>query len=355
MTIPKLPKRYTPLGDSDSGGFSTVHYCTDSHLERKVAIKFISGEAEQKLILKELSALLKIRSKHVVQVYDIVKEKDDTLGIVEEYVEGDLLWDSDYPAQSVDTYLKTLWQIASGIADMHHAGVIHRDIKPNNMKLDPEGIVKIFDFGLAKQHGVDAHTLGFKGTPGFAAPELFGDATIAITPAIDTYAFGATAIFLACKKLPAKIEKMPPPPITDDQFTGLPVEIPKELINLLNACLAYTPEERPSMACVRDELARHLLRGKHQALAVYQGKPYTLTTWNPSVELNAAGIGKVEIIYTGLKFIVYIAEGEVFINNSPAVRGEEIPGSCVVALGAPLRGSSRAYITFDVSNPEVVL
>ncbi|CAG0958073.1 partial Serine/threonine-protein kinase PrkC, partial [Anaerolineales bacterium] len=169
-----LPKRYTPLGDSDSGGFSKVIYCTDNHLDRKVAIKFIQDENEKKLILKELRALLKMRSKHVVQVYDIVKGENDSLGIVEEFIEGDLLWDSDYPQQSADNYLKTLWQIASGIADIHKAGVIHRDIKPNNMKLDAEGIVKIFDFGLAKQEGLDAKTKGFKGTYGFAAPELFG-------------------------------------------------------------------------------------------------------------------------------------------------------------------------------------
>ncbi|MDK9718653.1 MAG: serine/threonine protein kinase [Trichlorobacter sp.] len=351
----ELPQRYIPLGGSDSGGFSTVIYCTDTHLDRKVAIKFIQDEAEQKLILKELSALLKMRSKHVVQVYDIVTDEKDALGIVEEYIEGDSLWDSDCPAQSQEAYLKTLWQVAAGIADMHEAGVIHRDIKPNNMKLDPEGVVKIFDFGLAKQCGIDAHTKGFKGTLGFAAPELFNDATIAISPAIDTYAFGATALFLACKNLPAKMKMMPPLPITDDKFSGLPVEIHTELKSLLNACLSYKPKERPSMVTVRDELARHLLGWKHQALAVYQGKSYLLNVRNPSVELNATGVGKVEILYTGLKFIVSVAVGEVFINNSPAIPGEEIPGSCVVALGAAHHGSSRVYITFDIANPEVVL
>lgn len=350
-----LPKRYTPLGDSDSGGFSQVIYCMDNHLERKVAIKFIQDESNIKLILKELRALLKMRSKHVVQVYDIVKGENDTLGIVEEFVEGYLLWDSEYPQESADNYLKTLWQIAAGIADIHEAGVIHRDIKPNNMKLDPEGIVKIFDFGLAKHEGVDAKTKGFKGTYGFAAPELFGDSTIPITPAIDTYAFGATAIFLACHDLPACMKKLPPKPITGDQFSHLPVTIPKELIGLLNACLAYNPADRPPMVVVRDELARHLLRGKHRALAVYNGTTYIIKADNPSAGLDYHNVGKIEIMYTGLKFIVHIATGEVFINNSPAVPGEEIPGSCVVALGVAQRGGSRAYITFDVSNPEVVL
>lgn len=354
--MPKLPKRYTPLGDSDSGGFSDVIYCTDNHLARKVAIKFIQDENEKKLILKELRALLKMRSKHVVQVYDIVPGENDSLGIVEEFVEGELLWDSDFPQQSTDSYLKTLWQIAAGIADIHKAGVIHRDIKPNNMKLDAEGIVKIFDFGLAKNEGIDAKTKGFKGTQGFAAPELFGDSTVAFTPAIDTYAFGASAIFLACHNLPPEMKKFPPKPVIHDQFSILSITIPTELTELLNGCLAYDPLERPSMETVRDELARHLLRGKHQALAVYKGTPYIINAGNLSAGLDFPDVGKIEILYTGLKYIVHVASGEVFINNSPAVSGEEIPGSCVVALGGPTRrNDQRAFITFDVSNPEVVL
>lgn len=354
--MPKLPKRYTPLGDSDSGGFSEVIYCTDNHLARKVAVKFIQDENEKKLILKELRALLKMRSKHVVQVYDIVQGENDSLGIVEEFVEGELLWDSVYPQQSTDNYLKTLWQIAAGISDIHKAGVIHRDIKPNNMKLDSEEIVKIFDFGLAKNEGIDAKTKGFKGTHGFAAPELFGDSTIAFTPAIDTYAFGATAIFLACHDLPTEMKKYPPQPVTDDQFSTLPITIPKEITGLLNACLAYDPSDRPAMEVVRNELARHLLRGKHQALAVYKGTSYIINAGNLSAGLELPDVGKIEILYTGLKYIVYVATGEVYINNSQAIPGEEIPGSCVVALGGPTRrNDQRVFITFDVSNPEVVL
>jgi len=347
--------RYTQVDLPVSGGFSHVICCMDNHLERKVAIKFIQDEINKKLLLKELSALLQMRSKHVVQVYDIVPGEHDSIGIVEEFVEGEDLWDSDFPRQSVEKYLKTLWQIAAGIADIHKAGVIHRDIKPNNMKLDAEGIVKIFDFGLAKDEGADAKTKGFKGTQGFAAPELFGDSTIPFTTAIDTYAFGATAIFLACQDLPSSMKKFPPEPVTGNLFSTLPITIPAELTTLLNACLSYAPTNRPAMDVVRDELARHLLRGKHQALAVYKGTPYLINDKELSAGLEYPDVGKIEILYTGLKYIVYVATGEVFINNSPAVPGEEIPGSCVVALGGAHRGNSRAYISVDVSNPEVVL
>jgi serine/threonine-protein kinase len=327
----------------------------DNHLGRKVAIKFIQDEKEKKRLLDELRALLQMRSKHVVQVYDIVPGEHDSIGIVEEFVEGEDLWDSDFPCQSSEHYLKTLWQIAAGIADIHAAGVIHRDIKPNNMKLDAEGIVKIYDFGLAKDEGADAKTKGFKGTLGFAAPELFGDGTVAFTSAIDTYAFGATAIFLACKDLPPNLKKVPLQLVKGDVFSKFPITVPAELTSLLGECLAQEPSHRPWMAVVRDELARHLLRDRHQALAVYNGKPYVINAGNRSAGLDYPTVGKIEITYDGLKFLVAVATGEVYINNRPTNPGEEIPGSCVVALGGAHRGSSRAYITFDVSKPEVVL
>ena len=321
-----------------------------------MAIKFIQDEINKSLLLKELSALLQMRSKHVVQVFDIVPGEHDSIGIVEEFVEGEDLCNSDFPRKSVETYLKTLWQIAAGVADIHKAGVIHRDIKPNNMKLDAEEIVKIFDFGLAKDEGTDAKTKGFKGTQGFAAPELFGDSTIPFTTAIDTYAFGATAIFLACHDLPAGMKKFPPQPVTDELFSKLPITIPPALTGLLDSCLAYAPLDRPAMETVRDALARHLLRDKHQALAVYKGKPFIINAGNKTAGLDFPNVGKVEVAYDGLKFFVCVATGEVYINNSIVESGMEIPGSCVVALGGPhRRNDQRAFITFDVSNPEVVL
>lgn len=351
-----LPKRYSQVACPTSGGFSDVICCLDNHLDRNVAIKFIKDEMEKKRLLDELRALLQMRSKHVVQVYDVIQGESDSIGIVEEYIEGEDLWDSEFPRISPENYLKTLWQIAAGIADIHAAGVIHRDIKPNNMKLDAEGIVKIFDFGLAKDEGVDAKTKGFKGTVGFAAPELFGDATVAFTPAIDVYAFGATAIFLACQDLPPSMKKFPPTPIIGEVFSKLPTSLPAGLAGLLDTCIAYDPTHRPPMAVVRDELARHLLRDRHQALAVFKGKPYYINAGNRSAGLDYPAVGKIEISYDGLRFFVSVATGEVYINNSSIAQGYEIPGSCVVALGGPhRRNDQRAFITFDLSNPEVVL
>lgn len=350
-----LPERYTPLKESAAGGFGEVIFCTDHHLKRKVAIKFIQDEAQKKRILDELHALLQMRSKHVVQVYDIIRDKNKSLAIVEESIEGEDFFHSQFPRKSLDNYLKILWQIASGIADIHEAGIIHRDIKPNNMKLDGEKIVKIFDFGLAKNVGCEAKTKGFKGTYGFSAPELYGEATVIFTKAIDVYSFGATAIFIARKDLPDNMKQCPPQAVEGNPFSKAPFKIPPVLINLFEKCISHDPLQRPPIAAVRDEIARYLLRDKHQAIAVYNSKPHFVNAGNRKVGLDYPSVGKIEIEYDGLRFFVKVAAGEVYINNSPVEAGEEIPGSCVVALGGAHRGKTRAFITFDVSNPEVVL
>lgn len=350
-----LPARYQPNGNKDSGGFGSVIYCQDTHLDRPVAIKSIKDISENHRLFDELNALMRLRSKHVVQVFDIVLGKNDTIGIVQEFIDGDDLWNSPIPKSSYENYLKTLWQIASGIADIHKAGVIHRDIKPNNIKFDAEGIVKIFDFGLSRSEGIKAATKGFKGTFGFAAPELFATDTVPFTKAIDTYAFGVTAICLSGSDLPDELKKIPPHLIPSNFFSTLPMTLPNELAALLEKCLSHNPDERPPMATVRDQLSRQLLRDKHQALAVYNNQTNVLNSSKRTVSLRVEGIGEIKIEYDGFRFYVVFVSGEVFINNQTVELNEEIPGSCVVALGAAYRGNNRTYITFDISNPEVVI
>lgn len=351
-----LPARYKPTGNSAKGGFGEVHFCQDQHLDRPVAVKFLHDLSQKARVLDELRALLQMRSKHVVQIYDVVPCEDGSMGLVEEFVGGIDLWNSPFPKSSVENFLKTLWQIASGIADIHSARIIHRDIKPNNMKLDDEGLVKIYDFGLARDEGVDAQTKGFKGTFGFAAPEILTDNTVAFTRAIDTYAFGASVFILAGDEIPQSLRGLVPTPPAAGFFRQLKIPLPFDLADLLESCLATDPDDRPELAYVRDELARHLLKWKHQAMVIFNGKPSYLNADVPTVSLQLPNVGSITITYDGIHFKVTNVGGETFINNSAANIGDVIPGSCVVAFGSTFRQpSERAFITFDVSNPEVVL
>jgi len=351
-----LPIRYIHTGSSAQGGFGSVEFCKDSHLDRLVAIKFIQDSAEKDRIIDEIRALLQLRSKHVVQVYDVVGLGTDSLGIVEEYIDGEDLFINNFPKHTLDNYLKTIWQIASGLADIHNAKIIHRDIKPNNMKLDGEGIIKIFDFGLARDEGLNAKTKGFKGTQGFAAPELYSHGTVEFTRAIDTYAFGICSIFFTGVTLPPYLMQIPPTAPPPGYFSTLPLCIPIELGKLFESCVSTDPADRPSMEDVKNEVARYLLKDRHQAIVIHKGDIQYLNSDTKSVKLELAGIGMVEIAYDGLHFKVISVNDEIYINNSAPNVGMILPTSCVVAIGGRhRRANERAFITFDIANPEVTL
>ena len=350
-----IPDRYISSDHAMSGGMGSVMVCQDKILERPVAIKFITSAAHKRRMDDEVAALLKLRSKHVVQVYDVLQAAPDEIGIVQEFIDGkDLFQSHQVPTVAVD-YYKQIWQIASGIADIHELGVIHRDIKPNNMKTDPEGVIKIFDFGLARDDGHSAKTMCFVGTQGFAAPELY-KRPFCFTRAVDTYAFGATALYLACGGLPNELLEQPPRNLLGSYFTRIPLTIAPEITYLLDACIAPDQNNRPPMGVVRDALARHILFNRHRALVVYQGKASILDTNNTYVSLSYGDIGKIAIRYDGLAFVVDSVSGEVLINNLAVVAGSILPGACVVALGGlHRRNNERRFITFDISHPEIVL
>jgi serine/threonine-protein kinase len=164
------------------------------------------------------------------------------------------------------------------------------------------------------------------------------------------------AAFLSDKRLPDVLGATPPRPTPTDIFSAKTMEIPSELDALFLSCLNHAPESRPAMSTIRDIIARHLLKDKHQALAVFNDTPQYLNHSKRKISLSLPNIGAIEIEYNSLDFFVKSKSGEVLVNNRAIQTNEVIPGSCVVALGYSCRPSrERAYITFDISHPEVVL
>jgi serine/threonine-protein kinase len=348
-----LPGRYAIDGNAMDGGMATVFKCYDSILERPVALKVMPRRFETRRLKDELDALYTIRSKHVVQVYDICLDNTN-VGIVQEFVDGKDLFSSDLAPQSTDDFLFILWQIASGIADIHRVGLIHRDIKPNNMKIDQEGILKIFDFGLSREDGPAAATVGFVGTVGFSAPEQYVAGT-QFTQAIDTFAFGATALFFGSQEQCAELKTAPPSVFASIPFLNFPFQIPKDVSDILFACLDHDPNARPIMSDVCQTIEQHLLFNQHRALVVLNGNPSYLDKDNTSVSLTFGAVASVRIEYDGLSFRVANVSGDVFVNNANASVGDMLPGACVITLGGPeRRANQRGYVTFDLSNPEII-
>ncbi|WP_026158289.1 serine/threonine protein kinase [Rhizobium leguminosarum] len=350
MTV-TIANRYEPTGNTDAGGMGEILECVDLHLKRRVIVKRLQLGIDERRLLDEQKALAKVRSKHVVQLYDIVElhsGKKANKAIVLEYIDGNNLAIGAFAPDR--TYLGVIWQIACGLRDIHDAGVIHRDIKPANIRLDSEGVVKIIDFGLARSRD-EAKTRGVVGTPVFMAPELWGNDTVSFNSSIDVYAFGVTALALLNQRVPAELGRMPPKPVSLSSLVSTFPKIPSEIMATLVACLEHTPARRPTMAAVQKIIERRLLENAHRALVVMDGTIHHLDSKSRRITLNASSVGSIAIEYNGYEFTVVTVSGDVFINNTVAKTGTSMPGCCVITFGT---GSNRRFVTFDVSHPEVM-
>jgi eukaryotic-like serine/threonine-protein kinase len=353
-----LPERYTKTGKKfTSGGMSTAILCHDAHLDREVIIKLLHASTDEKRLLDEIQALSTIRSKHVVEIYDVIRNNSGKIrAIVEEYVPGPSLTESLGKCDDKQVILVAL-AISSGLADIHDAGQIHRDLKPQNIKFDLEGCLKIFDFGLARQHGSAAATIGIVGTLGYLAPELCVDEDdeAKFTQAVDVFAFASTILALIRGSLPKDLRAVPPKvPCPAADFHNQIVALPKPVADILNSCFALDPDQRPLVKEVRDILAAHVLQNQHRATLVVSGVVHVLHAGNPAVNVTSGVLGAFNLKYDGLGFVITPTTGSVYINNLPVTSAVAIPGSCVITLGPPSAGLGRVFVPIDVSHPEVI-
>ena len=354
-----LPSRYIPEPSGISaGGMSEAFVCRDQHLDRLVVVKALAPGTDPGRLLDELSALQDIRSKHVVQIYDVIRDKDGTIeAIIEEFLPGKDLDAIDLPT-TTEGFMLLIYPMAEGIADVHGQNRVHRDIKPNNMKYDAECILKLFDFGLSRIDGLDAETLNIIGTRGYMAPELFaktGGGRVRFTTAVDVFAFGSTALRIATGALPGDLMAIPPRlPSADIDFKNLPFTLPDDVADLLTSCFERDPKARPEMRVVADLLATHLLRDRHRALIVLGGTTYILSAENRVAAISGT-VPPFRIRYDGLRFRLNGVSGHVAINNQQVGDGYEIRGSCVIVLGSPELERRRTSIPVDIAHPEVAL
>jgi eukaryotic-like serine/threonine-protein kinase len=353
MTNPpiRLPARYGKPSQTFTGGQGTVFICRDSYLDRDVAIKFVEPGSSTDELIKEVQALSAIRSKHVVQLYDVLTDHRGTsVGIVLEYVPGNDL--TSFQSSDSTTVLRLLYQVACGIADIHAAGLIHRDVKPKNGKFDADGIVKLFDFALSCAIE-EAETTAARGTTPYRGPEYYRRRPISLTNAVDTYAFGVTAWRLAEQTLRSELRSVPPR--LAPSFGTCSIQFPSGVVSVLDETLDHDPTKRPAMAAVRDILQKHILQGKHNARVSDGTTAVMLTKVGQNARIALGTVGSAFVGYDGLDFVLSQVTGDVYVNGVPAQANMRLPHSCVIIIGAPNLGSDRKFITFDVSHPEVVL
>lgn len=137
-----------------------VYLAEDTKLDRKVAIKFLPAEIEadelaKKRLIREAKAAAKLDHPNICAIYEIAEE-DGRSFIVMQYVEGETLASKlERHALELRQSSEVAFQVADALAEAHSHGIIHRDIKPQNVMITPRGQVKVLDFGLAKLFAVE--------------------------------------------------------------------------------------------------------------------------------------------------------------------------------------------------------
>lgn len=186
---PAAPVRYKIVRQIGEGAMGVVWEAEDTKLDRRVALKFVrpEGAVDESLrrrLLREAKALARIRHRNVVAVFD-AGEADDEVCLVLELVVGTnaRAWRDARP-RTHDEIVGVWRQAAAGVAAVHRAGIVHRDIKPDNVLVADDGRVLVGDFGLAT--GDLGTTLNLTitgavvGTPSYMAPELLTGAVAAV-------------------------------------------------------------------------------------------------------------------------------------------------------------------------------
>ncbi len=266
------------------GGMGEVYRASHQLLARPAAVKIIRPEVlgesapeRARVILerfrREAQASAALRSPHTIDLYDFGAAQDGTFFLVMELLEGidvDLLVERFGP-QSPERTAHLLIQACHSLEEAHQRGLIHRDIKPSNIFTCRMGLevdfVKVLDFGLVKAQGEEFRNdvlltapNATAGTPAFIAPEVAqGDA--GIDHRVDIYALGCVAywlltgqlVFSARQPMQQLLQHVSATPAPPSSRIELP--IPPAMDELVLACLAKRPADRPASAA---ELARRL-------------------------------------------------------------------------------------------------
>lgn len=259
-----LAGRYSIDRELGRGGMGVVYLAREVHLDRLVAIKLLPPEkakqsALRERFLQEARLAAKLSHPNIIPIHAV----DETGGFVYyvmSYVDGETL------AQrvrmrgplSASEGARVLREVAWALGYAHRQGLVHRDVKPDNILLESaSGRTLVADFGIAAALG-SATSEGVSGTPEFMSPEqaLGGE----IDARSDLYGLGATAFFVFSGRLPfegrtsteilARQVTEPAPPLA-----SLGIAVPRKLAHLVDRCLSKDPEHRPRSA---DALAEHL-------------------------------------------------------------------------------------------------
>ena len=272
MEQAKIPERYRLLREVGQGGMAVVYRAIDETLKREVAIKILhqhlASEPESKARLeREAQSVAKLHHENILEIFDYSGPDSASSYIVTEFIDGQTLTQflASHPIGYPEVAALIAVEIGGALAHAHAAGIIHRDVKPENVMIRKDGVLKLMDFGIAQVIDLQRMTVTGQllGSPAYMAPELIEGKPLDFRT--DVFAVGIMLYQLATGSLPFAgknphevlrriVEGKFPDPRT------LNKRLADGLARVISRALARRPDNRyPSLDGFTADLREHLV------------------------------------------------------------------------------------------------
>ena len=287
------------------GGMGRVYLAEHTRLGRKVALKLLRSEYASnapaiKRFFREARTVNDINHENIIEITDFFEKEGGSNYYIMELLKGQPLTDvlREEGALPVPRVIDIAVQVCKALKAVHDSGVIHRDLKPDNIFLTERAgqkdFVKLLDFGVAKlmdvQDGMPVHKTGvgaILGTPQYMSPEQAGAKPV--DNRTDIYSLGVILYEMVTGRVPLNaetygemvIKHLTMTPVSPTDLRDLPQGIPGELEDLIMQCLEKNPNKRPqdmSEIVRRLELVGRAESMEHDALTLAKPQPKRFST-----------------------------------------------------------------------------
>ena len=351
------------------GGMGKVYKAMHTGLGREVALKVLHSELNSnpdfvKRFLREARAMGKFNHENIIRVFDMFKDRN-TYCIAMELFEGKSLqqWIKEHGKPTLAQAIDFISQAARGLAYAHEHGVVHRDIKPQNIFVDIHYLTKIGDFGIAaiRDDSVLTTTGQLFGSPRYMSPEqACGKAT---DPRSDLYSLAMVCYELVCGKNPFdnKLAIAIVGELVYEQSElnlNFPANVPQELQNLIRVSLSKSPQNRPqtvaefgsALELVHKQVAGS--RVNYPGTAFKKSKATIAQTKLPNIERHHQSnpvkktkrigiLTKFAIVLLAVTGMVYVWQQRELIQESIVVSSRSTPDALIADTSRQLLELSR--------------
>jgi serine/threonine-protein kinase len=271
MEQARIPDRYKLIEEVGQGGMAIVYRATDETLKRVVAIKVLhqhlAAEPESKARLeREAQAVAKLRHDNILEIFDYSGHDSQSSYIVTEFIDGQTLKQflTGRSLRHPEVAALIAIEVCGALAHAHGVGVLHRDVKPENVMVRKDGLLKLMDFGIAQVLDLERMTVTGQllGSPAYMAPEIVEGKQLDFRT--DVFSVGIMLYLLATGSLPFTgrnphevLRRITEGKFPDPRLVGRGVD--QALSRIISKALARRPEDRyADVGPLGDELRAYL-------------------------------------------------------------------------------------------------